>query len=63
MYKILPKRISSLYYANFYKPKSIQTQAIPELHFMKESPVAKNKQINNNKLSLIKKIINFFKLK
>lgn len=57
------KGIKAIYYANFYTPKRIQPQAIPEFHFMKESPVAKNKQQSKNTTQFISQIINFFKRK
>ncbi len=33
--KILPKNIRALYYANFYTPKRIQPQAMPEFYLDK----------------------------
>lgn len=56
------KGIKAIYYANFYTPKRIQPQAIPEFHFMKESPVAKKPQ-SKNTTQFISQIIKFFKRK
>ena len=47
MIKCLPKTLRALYYANFYTPKRIEPQAMPEFHLMKDSPLAKSSNTKN----------------